>query len=159
MKEAKNEMCCSQFDPKPWDGKTFEWNKRLFVKDKVFTFMYMPINFGKVIAKLNQKVESAGASIPDFMCLSDHTSLWNMDLYLAVDKKVEGLNNVELSGKFMSKVYEGDFKQTGKWMQDFAKYLSDQNIKAKKYYMWYTTCPKCAKVYGKNYVVILAEVA
>jgi len=24
--------------------------------------------------------------------------------------------------------------------------------------MWYTTCPKCAKKYGKNYVVIIAEV-
>ena len=23
---------------------------------------------------------------------------------------------------------------------------------------WYTTCPKCAKAYGKNYVVIIAEV-
>jgi len=29
---------------------------------------------------------------------------------------------------------------------------------AKKTYIFYTTCPKCAKVYGKNYVVILAEV-
>jgi len=25
-------------------------------------------------------------------------------------------------------------------------------------YFFYTTCPKCAKKYGKNYVVILAEV-
>ncbi|MFA6436615.1 MAG: hydrolase [Candidatus Paceibacterota bacterium] len=28
----------------------------------------------------------------------------------------------------------------------------------KKWYMWYTTCPKCAKVYGKNHVVIVGEV-
>ena len=26
-------------------------------------------------------------------------------------------------------------------------------------YMWYTTCPKCAKKYGKNYVVILGQIA
>jgi hypothetical protein len=24
-------------------------------------------------------------------------------------------------------------------------------------YQWYTTCPKCAKKYGKNYVVIIAQ--
>jgi hypothetical protein len=24
--------------------------------------------------------------------------------------------------------------------------------------MWYTTCPKCAQKYGKNYVVIIAQV-
>ncbi|MGE5758418.1 MAG: hydrolase [Sideroxydans sp.] len=28
----------------------------------------------------------------------------------------------------------------------------------RKLYFYYTTCPKCAKKYGKNYVVILAEV-
>jgi hypothetical protein len=25
-------------------------------------------------------------------------------------------------------------------------------------YCYYTTCPKCAKKYGKNYVVLLAKV-
>jgi hypothetical protein len=30
-------------------------------------------------------------------------------------------------------------------------------MELKKWYMWYTTCPKCAKKYGKNYVAILAE--
>jgi len=27
-----------------------------------------------------------------------------------------------------------------------------------KMYMWYTTCPKCAKKYGKNNVIILANI-
>ncbi|MHC4509420.1 MAG: hydrolase [Planctomycetota bacterium] len=25
-------------------------------------------------------------------------------------------------------------------------------------YFFYTTCPKCAKVYGKNYTVLLAKI-
>jgi len=28
----------------------------------------------------------------------------------------------------------------------------------RKMYLYYTTCPKCAKKYGKNYIVILAEI-
>ena len=28
----------------------------------------------------------------------------------------------------------------------------------KKIYFFYTTCPKCAKAYGKNYMVGIAEV-
>jgi len=64
----------------------------------------------------------------------------------------------KLSGKFLSKVYEGDFKDTGKWMEDFKKYATDKNLKPTKYYMWYTTCPKCAKKYGKNYVVIIGKI-
>jgi NMD protein affecting ribosome stability and mRNA decay len=27
----------------------------------------------------------------------------------------------------------------------------------RKMYFFYTTCPKCAKKYGKNYVAILAQ--
>ena len=38
--------CCPKFNPEPWDGKTLEWKDKLFIKDKVFTFFYMPVNFG-----------------------------------------------------------------------------------------------------------------
>jgi hypothetical protein len=30
--------------------------------------------------------------------------------------------------------------------------------KVRRMYFFYTTCPKCAKKYGKNYVVIFAQV-
>ena len=111
--------CCPKFDPKPWDGKTFEWKDKKFVKDKVRTFFYIPLNFGGVITKLNKKVEKAGAKMPDFMCLSDCASMWTMGIYLAVDKEIPDSENVKLSGKFLSKVYEGPFKDTGKWCKDF----------------------------------------
>jgi len=156
--ETKDPECCPKFDPAPWDDKTFEWNNKLFIKDKVFTLFYMPINFGKVMIRLNEKVKKAGATMPDWVCLSDHTSKWNMDVYLAVDKEVPDAENTSLSGKFLSKVYEGDFKETGKWCKDFEGYASGKNLKIKKMYMWYTTCPKCAKKYGKNYVAIVAQV-
>jgi hypothetical protein len=26
--------------------------------------------------------------IPDYVCLSEHTSKWNMDVYLAVDREI-----------------------------------------------------------------------
>ncbi|MBN2518671.1 MAG: hypothetical protein JXB14_07510 [Candidatus Altiarchaeota archaeon] len=150
--------CCPKFDPKPWDGKTLEWRDKRFVKDKVRTFFYMPLNFGGVIKRLNAKVEKAGAKTPDCLCLSDHTSKWNMNVYLAVDKEIPDTENVTLSGKFLSKVYEGPYKDTGKWCKDFEAYAKEKGFEIKKWYMWYTTCPKCAKVYGKNYVVIVAGV-
>ncbi|HNR43582.1 MAG TPA: hypothetical protein PLI06_04485 [Methanofastidiosum sp.] len=153
-----DEECCPKFDPKPWDGKVFEWKNKKFVKDKVFTLFFMPINFGSVMKRLNEKVENVNAKIPDWLCLSDHTSKFNMDVYLAVDKKIPNADNVTLSGKFLSKVYEGPFNDTGKWCDDFKEYAKSKKLEIKKWYMWYTTCPKCAKKYGKNYVVIIAEV-
>jgi len=150
--------CCPKFDPSRWDDKIFDWDNKKFIKDKVFTLFYMPMNFAQVIMRLDKKVKKAGATIPGAMCLCDHTSKWNMDIYLAVDKEMPEAQNTALSGKFLSKVYEGDFKETGKWCKDFENYAKGKNLKIKKWYMWYTTCPKCAKKYGKNYVAIIAEV-
>ena len=150
--------CCPKFNPKPWDKKLFGWKDKRFIKGKVFTFFYMPINFGGVVRKLMKKIESSGAKTSSYMGLSDHTSKWNMDLYIPVDKKVEGVENVIFNGKFLSKVYEGDFKKTKEWCEDFGKYAKSKKLKIEKWFMWYTTCPKCAKKYGKNYVVIIAKV-
>jgi hypothetical protein len=154
----KETGCCPRFNPEPWEEKVLEWKDKKFIKDHVRTFMFMPMNFGSAMTRVMKKVETAGAKMPDMMALSDHTSKWNMDLYLAVDREIDGAENVTLSGKFLTKVYEGDFKDTGKWMEDFKKFAEDKGHKIKKYYMWYTTCPKCAKVYGRNYVVTVAEI-
>ena len=149
--------CCPPFDPIPWDDKFIEWKDKRFIRDHVFTFFYMPINFGSVIRRLDRKVRNSGAVIQDWLCLSDHTSKWNMDLYLAVDRVVSGVENTSLSGKFYSKVYEGPFSDTGKWSKDYETHITSKGLKIKKWYMWYTTCPKCAKKYGKNYVAIVGE--
>lgn len=156
--ETQDQICCPPFDPAAWDDKIIEWYNKPFIKDKVFTIMYMPIGFGKVMKRLDEKVRAANAKMPDFLCLSDHTSSWNMDLYLAVDKEVPNAQNVTLSGKYFCKVYEGPFQNSGKWCKDFEAVAAEKNMKVEKWYMWYTTCPKCAKKYGKNYVVIIGGV-
>ena len=159
MNDVKqDEECCPRFDPAPWDNQIFEWDNKRFIKGKVFTLFYIPLNFGPVMRKLDKKVRQAGATIPDYLGLSDHTSKWNMDVYLAVDKEIPGAENTTLSGKFLSKVYEGAYKETGKWCKDFENYAKAMALDIKKMYMWYTTCPKCAKKYGKNYVSIVARV-
>jgi hypothetical protein len=157
-KSNNNDICCPKFDPTPWNEKVFEWKDKKFVKDSVFTIFYMPVNFGGVMRKLNKKVREANTEISDGIRLSDHTSKWNMDIYLAVNKEIPGTQNTTISGTFVSKVYEGPFSNTGKWHRDFAAWCTTQGHKTVKIYMWYTTCPKCAKKYGKNYVVILAEI-
>ena len=80
-------------------------------------------------------------------------------MYLAVDREIPGAENVTLSGDFLSKVYEGSYEDTEKWTKDFYHYATQQGKEIKKWYMWYTTCPSCAKKYGKNYVAIVAEIS
>ena len=155
MTEAE---CCPEFDPASWDGKTVEWKNKKFVKARVRTFMYMPLNFGGVMRRLMRSIEAAGADSPDYLGLSDHTSPWSMDMYVAVSREVQGVENTSLSGKFFSKVYEGPFKDTRQWCKDYEEVVAAKGLNVQKWYMWYTTCPKCAKKYGKNYVVILGEI-
>jgi hypothetical protein len=103
------------------------------------------MNFGDVMKKLDKKVREAEAKIPDYLCLSDHTSKWNMDVYLAVDKEIPDAENITISGKFLSKVYEGPYKYTNKWSKDFENFAQGKGFNITKWYMWYPTCLKCAK--------------
>jgi len=150
-------LCCLKFDPTPWDGKTFTWENKKFIHDTVLALFYMPLNFGSIMTKLHNQVEKAGALCPDGLCLSDHVSMWNVHVYLAVDKEIPNAQNVTLSGNYLSRVYEGDFKKISTWTKDFEVYAKEKGYNVKKLYMWYTTCPKCAKEYGKNYVVIMGQ--
>lgn len=157
-KSNESDICCPEFNPDLWNGKVFEWKDKNFIKDSVFTIFYMPLNYGGVMRKLDKMVRQGNAEITDWMSLSDHTSKWNMNLFLAVNKEISGAENVKISGRFVSKVYEGPYSDTGKWHKNFEAWCKTEGHKTGKMYMWYTTCPKCAKKYGKNYTVILAEI-
>ena len=38
-------------------------------------------------------------------------------------------------------------------------YVKSKDKRINKLFYFYTTCPKCAKTYGKNYVVLFAQVS
>jgi hypothetical protein len=157
-KQNVDPVCCPKFDPAPWDGKKFVWKGKKFIQDHVFTVFYMPINFGAVMTRIMGKIDAAKAKVPDNLCLSEHTSLWNMNVHTAVNRDIPGVTTETIDGTFISKVYEGPFQDMGKWMEDFSTYTQSQNIHVIKQYVWYTTCPECAKKYGKNYVVLVGKI-
>jgi hypothetical protein len=153
-----DQVCCPMFDHQLWQDKVFEWNEKKFIREKVFTIFHIPLNFGQVMRRLDAKVRASGGSVNNSLCLSEHTSKWSMDLLLAVDKKIANTENTFLTGKFYSLVYEGPFKNTNQWFDDALVKAKEKGFRVNKTYLWYTTCPKCAKKYGKNYVVIFSEV-
>ncbi|MBT3691407.1 hypothetical protein HOD75_00145 [archaeon] len=160
--ENNNEekVCCPKFNPEKWDKKTVNFKDKKFIKERVRSLFHIPLNFGSVMKKSCDKIEkaNAGMDMKDFILLSDENSLWGADIYLSVLTEVPGANNVKISGEFLTKVFEGSYKDMGKWVKEMEKYVSAKNKKIEKLYFYYTTCPKCAKKYGKNYVVILAKV-
>jgi hypothetical protein len=160
MSTAQNcdETCCPKFDPAPWDDQVISWNQKYFIKENSRTIFYMPLNFSKTIISLFAQAEQAGATNHDGICLSEHTSMWNMVLWLSTDKEVPGVDSGTLSGDYYCKVYEGSYNQMSKWEKDFDQLGKSKGYVFGKHFVWYTTCPKCAKKYGKNYVVLMSEI-
>lgn len=156
--EIKPTGCCDPFDPEPWQDKEISWEDKIFVKDHVTSFFHIPLNMGKKIVKNMEKIEKANAKAPYQLMLTDEKSPWGADIYIDVSKEVPGTQTATLSGTFLTKVFEGPYQNAGKWAKEMMEYVKNQGKQLKKLYFSYTTCPKCAKVYGKNYVVLFAQV-
>jgi hypothetical protein len=155
---AKEEVCCPKFDPSLWDGKEFSWKDRLFVKDTVRAIMHVPLNMGSVMTRMINKIDAAKARSEDFLILSLEENPWKSEQFMPVVKEVDGLENVKLSGTYLAKVFEGPYQQAKSWYVEMVNYVKSRGKEVDKIYFYYTTCPKCAKKYGKNYVVLFAKV-
>ena len=150
--------CCPRFDPTPWDDKVITWEKKPFLKERVVSFLHVPLNFGAVMKRSMAAIDAAGAAPAETVVLSDENSLWGADVYIALAKDGPGASTTTLSGTFLTKVFEGHFRNMRKWIQEMKSFVKGRGKDTRKLYFFYTTCPKCAKKYGKNYVVILAQV-
>jgi hypothetical protein len=149
--------CCPRFDFAAWDNKEFVLKDRLFVKASTRSFFHVPLNFGKVFSRVMDAMEASGARGEEFLVLSDECSMWGAQHYFLAQKDVPGETSVRLSGTFFAKVFEGPYSNVPKWQKEMLNDLSGKNKSAKKVFFYYTTCPKCAKRYGKNFVVLLAQ--
>ena len=156
--EQSETGCCPRFNPEPWDEKEVTFQDRLFLKDHVRSFLHIPLNMGRVMVGNMERIQDADALTPEPLMLSDDKSLWGSDIYIAVSKEVPGAEMTRVSGTFLTKVFEGSYSNTGKWVREMKAYVESKGKELKNLYFFYTTCPSCAKVYGKNYTVLLAAV-
>jgi hypothetical protein len=58
----------------------------------------------------------------------------------------------------MSKVFTGNYNAIPKFIKEMNVYLKSKNKKPKNYYVHYAYCPKCAKKYGGNKMILFARV-
>lgn len=158
MSPRDPDECCPRFEPEPWEEKELTWENRRFVKDHVTSFLHIPLNFGAVMKRNLARIEAVDADSEARVVLSDESSLWGADVYIEVDKDVPDAEVVTLSGTFLSKVFEGPYGNMRKWIEEMKAFVQARGESLDKLYFYYTTCPKCAKKYGQNYVVLLARI-
>lgn len=152
-------QCCQLINPDDWDEKVFKFKGKLFAKVTTRSFLYLPLNMSQVLNEAGEKIDVMNARAQDGITLSDESSPWHADHYISVTRNIPGLEMTRISGTFITKVFEGPYKKTLDWRDQIIEYVEDEGGSGQHTYFFYTTCPSCAKYYGKNYVVGFEKVA
>ncbi|MCV3205497.1 hypothetical protein OHD62_06960 [Mesorhizobium sp. YC-39] len=108
--------CCPRFNPAGWEGQEPHFENKQFVKAATHSIMHIPMNMGSVFARVNRHIEDAGASDADqFIVFSRDISPWSSEHLFAVSKATPGEEMTTLSGDYVTKVFEGPYRQARRW--------------------------------------------
>jgi len=152
--------CCPKFNPDGWDGVELHFENKDFVRATTKSAMHIPLNMGAVFQRVQNHLEDAEANDPDnCIVLSRDLSPWKAEHLFAVSAPVPDEETVALSGDFITKVFEGPYREARNWYTDMQELARQKGSDAGEVFFFYTTCPKCAKTYGQNYVVGVARIS
>ena len=151
--------CCAKLDVELWDGRELVWEDKPFLRDHIRELLHIPLNFGSVISRDHAAIESAEAYPEEPIWLTDEVSPWGADIFVAVDRDVPNVQMERLSGRFLTKVFEGPYRSVTTWVREMEDYVQGQGERLEKLFFYYATCPKCAKHFGANRVVLFAKLA
>ena len=154
----KETGCCPILKATEWDKKTFNWKNKPFYRTSCLSLFHIPLTMGSAITEAVKILSAKGLMGKDFMCISKEDGLLSTTLLISLKHDAPGLPIERITGQFMSRLFEGDYKDTGKWVSEMMDYVKSKGKTATELLFWYGTCPKCAKVYGKAQTVIFAHV-
>lgn len=150
--------CCPRFNPQGWDGQELHLRNRPMVRAVTWSALHVPLNMGRVFARVQSHIAEAGAFDPrDCIVLSRHRSPWTSEHYFPVTNPIETETMTTLSGDFITKVFNGSYREVYRWRRQLQDLVRARGGTPGAIYFFYTTCPDCAKTYGENYVVGVAE--
>ena len=150
--------CCPKFNPDGWDGQELHFTDKPFVRATTRSLMHIPLNVGRVFTRVQTHIGGSGVIDPDnFLILSRDLSPWQVEHLFATDNNVPDEEMTTLSGDFITKVLEGPYKEAKEWHQQMQDLVRASGKEPGRILFFYTTCPRCAKAYGKNYTIGVAE--
>jgi hypothetical protein len=158
MNDQNQTACCPKFNPETLDGHELVFQNRLFIKTHYACAFHIPLGISGAMAKACRLATAAEALPKGAFWLCDENSAWGADLYVEVNKEVPGANNVKLNGTYLVKIFEGNYREMPNWLKEMKEFVAQRGEKAESILVYYTTCPKCAKIYGHNYVGLFAKI-
>jgi hypothetical protein len=150
--------CCARFNPAGWEGQILHFENKPFLRAETWSVAHVPLNMGKVFTRVLAKTAAAHAIDPEHgLVMSRDLSAFGGEHLFAVTGPVEHEEMVTVSGTYLTKVFEGPFSQIPQWEAALKDAARTRGHRPKAVWFYYTTCPKCAEVYGRNPVVGLVE--
>jgi hypothetical protein len=151
--------CCPRFNPTGWDARNLHFENKLFVRATTRSLLHVPINMGTVFTRVQSQIEDAGAQDPyRYLVLSRDLSATESEHFFAVTSPVPEEETTTLSGDFIARVFEGPYRKVTDWVHEMEIAAKACGNSVERIFMFYTTCPKCARAYGENYVVGVAQI-
>lgn len=151
--------CCPKFNPDGWDGAELHFRDKPFVRATTRSAMYVPLDMGRVFERVHRRIAAADAHDPrNGIVLSRDVSPWQGEHLFAVTGPVPGEEMTTLSGDFLTLAFEGPYSRTHEWHKIMRQLVHDRGSPPGGIWFFYTTCPDCAKAYGENHVIGLAQI-
>jgi hypothetical protein len=161
-KQNKEVTCCPEFDPLRWNEQIYTWENKKFIRGTMFQILHYPFPgmIKRIMKKLWKQATEAEAepSQDDFLMLTYDLSPWKCEFYLPVTRTVPGADNVLLSGKYFTKVFDGPFSLVPKYINEMDILLAQKEMYAKRYYIYSAACPICDRKYAVDNIVAIAEI-
>lgn len=150
--------CCARFKPEGWDEQLLHFDGKAFVRATTRSLAHIPLNMGSVFSRVQAHIEDAGAEdVSQRLVMSRDPSTFAGEHLFAVTRDVPDEEMTRLSGDFLTKCFEGPYSGVRDWYGEMQRTARRKGHEPGDVWFFYTTCPKCAKAYGKNPVVGLVE--
>jgi hypothetical protein len=161
-KQNKEAICCPVFDPARWNEQTYTWENKMFIRGTMPQFLHFP--FPGMIRRIMKKLWKQAAEAEaepgqeDFLMLTYDLSPWKCEFYMSVTQAVPGADNVQLSGTYFTKVFDGPYSMVPQYINEMDILLAQKDMLAKKYYFYEAACPLCDRRYAVNNIVVFAQI-
>jgi hypothetical protein len=161
-KQNKDVICCPVFDPARWNEQMYTWENKMFIRGTMPQILYYPFPgiIRRILKKLWKQAREANAETgqEDFLILTYDQSPWKCEFYMSVRQAVPGADNVQLSGTYFTKVFDGPHSMVPKYIHEMDILLTRKDMLAKKYYIFSAACPLCERKYAVNNIVMFAQI-
>lgn len=83
--------CCPRFNPGGWDDQELHFRDKPFLRAVTHSVMHVPVNMGSVFARVNRRIDDAGASADgQSIVLSRDLSPWTSEHLFSVSNPSPG---------------------------------------------------------------------